>query len=265
MSEFQIEKRIKDNNIITDPINLVDKSTDIFPFTRAEKIKLESLTVGESNIPIIMGGKINIPTSIEITGISFSGTDLSNSCFNGMIHNNNFSYSNLTDAKFPGTDVSGCNFNGAKFLRTSFGGTKLSGFTSFKGCNLSIANINGTQMTDVDLNNTNCTGQNFGGTNFLRCNLLNTNFSNCIITTPSFTGYQLLKCNFNGSSLGGVHFNNVDLNESTFAGSKINETDFTGATMPESCNTKEKLIAVAESVDKYSIWIDGTLINPLAP
>jgi len=268
MPEFQIEKRVKDNIVITDPAKLVNKLTDDFPFTRAEKVKLAGLS-SESNSgggggSDIMGGKMIATPTNELTDLNFSGTDLTNSVFTRKVSNVNFSWANLTDVNFQSATISGCNFNGAKFINTSFGGSTVNDGTSFKGCDLRGISTS-YSFADVDLSDANCSNIYMGGVEFLRCNLLNTNFSNVNFGGNDFSNYEPLKCNFNGASLGGVRFVNVDLSGSTFVGSIVSGTDFTGATMPESCNTKEKLIAVAESVDKYSIWIDGTLINPLAP
>jgi len=55
MPEFQIDKKIKDKIIITNPSELVDKPTDNFPFTRAEKVKLAELGSGSGGNQIYIG------------------------------------------------------------------------------------------------------------------------------------------------------------------------------------------------------------------
>ena len=54
---FQIDKKISaTNTIITDPSQFVNKPTDTFPYTRAEKAILENLTSIISNDTVVIDG-----------------------------------------------------------------------------------------------------------------------------------------------------------------------------------------------------------------
>lgn len=143
-------------------------------------------------------------SGMNLTGLSFSGLDLSEAKFIRAI---------LDRANFSGAKLVGTDFSGASLIKTNFS-KAVCLEAKFFGAILFVADISDADFAEVDLTETDCPGAKFYRSNLAGACLLR---ANC---------YQ---ANFRETNLSRIDARRADFTRATFMKVKATKADFTGA------------------------------------
>ena len=120
-------------------------------------------------------GQLQLAASIQ--GMQLDDQDFSGESFTGM---------NLTEVTFRGTDLTNASFSGSNLTDTNFYNSNLSG-VNLSGRDLASNNLNSANLSGGNLSNTNLSSRTLSGTNLSGANLNFANLANTVLQDVTMT------------------------------------------------------------------------------
>ena len=188
--------------------------------------------------------KIQVPPSIDLSGINLSNTDLTGA----ILKNVNLKDANLSKAKLEDTDLTGVNLSGASLgyqnssssdqncSLTNQGGKELFDFDKIKECIVAWPTSpevwkQGSNLTKADLQGANLTKANLTKADLTGANLTKADLTGANLTKADLTGANLTKANLTTADLTGANLTTADLTTADLTTADLTTADLTGANL----------------------------------
>jgi len=222
---------------------------DAIGFASTKARGWDELTISGQTLPNFSGIDL---TGVNMVGLEIYYGNLTGATFGGNVGVADFTYSDLTNATFPGailngtrffnTDLTGANFTGATLTGASFGGS----LTSVnEAIGVAGTRVNGWQGTCfcggsglVDLTNLDLSGMDFTATQFSGADLSGADLAGATLTNGGIS--RAVGTDLTGVAATGTYFSadmtdallvNANLTAATFSYTTLTNADFLNATV----------------------------------
>ena len=146
----------------------------------------------------------------------------------------------ITNVVFEKEELRDQDYEGCTFKNCNFSGTNLNGSTFtdtiFEGCNFSLASLRNTSFRKVVFKGCKFMGVHFEDCNpfllewtFSECNIELSSFCKLNLKEMSFESCRLLESDFTAANLSGAVFGNTSLERCIFFNTVLEKTDLTTA------------------------------------